>query len=174
MGNFIRLSQQESGAFQNYFLSDSKISCWESDYNNGEAFFALVRMYEYTGDGDLYLPDLELSGKYLMEKYSELVLEFYSWGTMGFSELYLLTGDTAYRDFVHHMADKLLESPEIQYYSIEDFYEGIVDDPPPYSQIVQTEGLLYAYKMSLDESEEYANIGTYLPNIRQGIGCENL
>lgn len=147
MANFTRLSQQSSGAFQNYFLDNASIECWESDYNNGESFLALVGMYRYTKD-KMYLPVLEKSADYLINKYADLNLKFYSWGAMAFAQLYELTQNNKYREFVYQMTNQLLDDPDLEYEQINNFFAGKTEELPRYSQIVQTEGLLFAYKLA--------------------------
>lgn len=153
MTDFIRLSQQSSGAFQNYFLNNVEIQCWESDYNNAESFLALVRMYRYTDDSK-YLPILEKSANYLMEKYKDFNLQFYSWGTMAFSELYELTSKNEYKDFAYDISDQLLINSSTEYITIEHFLDNKSDALPGYSQVVQTEGLLLAYKLALRDNPD--------------------
>ena len=158
MVNFIKLSQQSNGAFQNYFLNKIKIECWESDYNNGESFFALTSYYKYSSDETLR-PLLEISANYFLEKYKDFNIEFYSRGMMGFSQLYEITGNTNYRDYIYQNTDNMINVAGTNFLGIGAYLKSTneANPLPDYSQIVQTEGLLYVYKIAVMDNPEKAS-----------------
>jgi hypothetical protein len=155
MANFIVLSQREDGSFDNYFLNPTPPGEAESDYNNGESFLALVRMYTATDDQS-YLDAIERSTPYLIAKYKDLNLQFFLWGTTAFAELYERTDDRSYYDYIVNQTELLLAQPE-RYQAITSFLFSCTTAKPGYSQIVYTEGLLPIYRVVAEDNPELAN-----------------
>ncbi len=83
----------------------------ESDYNNGESFYALIRMY-LLSQNKSYLNAAEKAAVYFIHKYDDkgFNLSFYPWGMAGFSYLYKETRKIDYWLFMKKQTDQYFKN----------------------------------------------------------------
>ena len=81
-----------------------KNSGWESKIYPGEALLALVFMYKEFGD-EKYKESIDCAFKYYESHGWGRKASFIPWASSAFCELYTITGDEKYSDFVFKMCD---------------------------------------------------------------------
>lgn len=105
LGNFLLTTQKENGGFS-YQPGSSE----ESSYNNGETFYALIRLYLLTGDSR-YLESAQKASQYFEKEYLQQIdLSFYAWVVAGLAYLYKIEPKQEYWNFMKIYTDKYLDS----------------------------------------------------------------
>lgn len=119
VGNYLVNSYLPGRGFDNNFLNN-KGTIEESDYNNGESFLALVRLYRLTRH-EKYLEIIKKVVPYFLEKYpKDIHLRFYSWGSQAFYELYTIIPQEEYVQIVFSMSDDAITHE--RYVDLKDYY----------------------------------------------------
>ncbi len=103
--NYLVSTQASHSAYFNDFIPTPK----ESDYNNGETMYALIRSFRITG-APATLESVRKAAEYFMDHYgtSDFNASFFSWGMAGFSYLYRVDPRDEYWQFLRTYADKYL------------------------------------------------------------------
>ena len=93
LSNYLESTQATSGAYINSYVPTQS----ESDYNNGETMYALVRSYQLT-QKDSYLASAKRMANYAITHYGteKFHSSFFSWGMAGFAYLYTIEPDEKY------------------------------------------------------------------------------
>jgi len=107
LSNYLASTQTSTGAYINEYVPKPA----ESDYNNGETMYALIRSYNVTQKQE-YLLSVKRMASYAMEYYGPQGFNssFFSWGMAGFSYLYAEEPDEKYWEFLRQYADKYMTS----------------------------------------------------------------
>lgn len=102
LSNYLVSTQTSSGAYVNDFLPTPE----ESDYNNGETMYALIRSYNLT-QKEAYLLSVKRMANYAINYYGkqDFNSSFFSWGMAGFSYLYAIDNDERYWNFLRNGAN---------------------------------------------------------------------
>jgi len=147
LANYLMATQKPSGGFINRYPDE------ESDYNNGESFYALVRAYEVTGKKE-YLQSAKKAALYMMEKYrmDEFNDEFFPWGMAGFAHLYRLEPNVRYWRFMREQTDAFFAGIGA---STERFFYGISSRPPKGNIGVFLEGISQTALVAKAQDEAY-------------------
>ena len=105
LSNYLVSTQTATGAYINEYVPKPA----ESDYNNGETMYALIRSYNVTQKQE-YLSSVKRMASYAMEYYGPQGFNssFFSWGMAGFSYLYAADPDEKYWEFLRQYADKYM------------------------------------------------------------------
>ncbi len=112
LSNYLASTQTSTGAYINEYVPKPV----ESDYNNGETMYALIRSYNVTQKQE-YLLSVKRMASYAMEYYGPQGFNssFFSWGMAGFSYLYAAEPDEKYWIFLKQYADKYMTSRGVVY-----------------------------------------------------------
>ena len=148
LANYLLLTQQESGGF--FVLLDPEL---ESDYNNGESFLTLIRMYEITGN-EKYLEGAQKAADYIILKYSseEFNCSVYAWAMQGFQHLYYVSEDPKYWDFMRFYTDAYLNSTGV---FVKAYFNKEYPNPPKGSFGVFLEGIIGVASIAENVDEKY-------------------
>lgn len=103
--NYLISTQASHSAYFNDLIPTPK----ESDYNNGETMYALIRSFRITND-PATIESVRKAAEYFMDHYgtSDFNASFFSWGMAGFSYLYRVDPRDEYWQFLRAYADKYL------------------------------------------------------------------
>lgn len=136
-------SQREDGLFYNKYNKDKNLYYdAPSDYNNGESFLALARLYAITPKKEYEIVLSKASSAFLDYYGGKWNKSFYSWGVNGFIEFYKSTKNPQYKKFVYDITDLMLES---RYFK---------DDGANNTALaVFLEGLIPAYHLAREEGD---------------------
>ncbi|HAI62957.1 MAG: hypothetical protein UU64_C0019G0006 [candidate division WWE3 bacterium GW2011_GWF2_41_45] len=101
LANYLLYTQRNDGSFLQR-LDPAE----ESDYNNGESFYALIRMYKLSGD-KRYLTGATKAADYIILKYSAEPFNYsvFAWAMQGMAHLYSVEHDSKYWDFMKSYTD---------------------------------------------------------------------
>lgn len=112
LSNYLISTQTEKGAYINSYVPESQ----ESDYNNGETMYALIRSYTLTQKPE-HLSSVKRFADYALSYYgsTDFNNSFFSWGMAGFSYLYRTAPDNRYWEFLAAYADKYFSARGISY-----------------------------------------------------------
>lgn len=93
LSNYLESTQATSGAYINSYTPSPS----ESDYNNGETMYALIRSHQIT-QKDSYLESVKKMADYAMSYYgtNKFNSSFFSWGMAGFAYLYTVEPNEKY------------------------------------------------------------------------------
>lgn len=93
LSNYLESTQATTGAYINSYIPTPS----ESDYNNGETMYALIRSYQLT-QKDSYLTSVKRMADYAISHYKTDTFNssFFSWGMAGFAHLYSVAPDEKY------------------------------------------------------------------------------
>lgn len=107
LSNYLVSTQTSSGAYINTYVPTPT----ESDYNNGETMYALIRSYRLTRKQS-YLLSVKRMANYAMFHYGKLDFNssFFSWGMAGFAHLYRVEPNEKYWQFMQAYAGKYMTS----------------------------------------------------------------
>jgi len=107
LSNYLVSTQTETGAYINSYEPEIQ----ESDYNNGETMYALVRSYALT-QKQAHLDSVKRVAEYALAQYGEADYNgsFFSWGMAGFSHLYRRDPQDRYWEFLAAYADKYFDA----------------------------------------------------------------
>ncbi len=96
LANYLLFTQTDEGSFI-YLLDTGR----ESDYNNGESFYALIRIYRLSND-ERYLIGAQKAAEYIIDRYSneDFNYSIYAWAMEGFAYLYQIDNSKEYWDFM--------------------------------------------------------------------------
>lgn len=102
LANYLVTTQTEKGSFINMWDPQPK----ESDYNNGETMYALIRAYKLFKTPQ-YLASVEKAAAYFESYYDTRYFNsaFYSWGMAGFAHLYIVRPKESYWQFLKDSTD---------------------------------------------------------------------
>ncbi|MEK7533072.1 MAG: hypothetical protein AAB542_01430 [Patescibacteria group bacterium] len=105
LSNYLVSTQEASGAYINEYVPKPV----ESDYNNGETMYALIRSYNVT-QKEPYLISVKRMAAYAIDHYGTQGFNssFFSWGMAGFAHLYVIDANEAYWEFLKGYADKYM------------------------------------------------------------------
>ena len=149
LANYLVLSQTKEGGFINIWTPISV----ESDYNNGETFYALVRAYQVFHH-PAYLRAAKKAAAYFETLYGHQKFNsaFYSWGMAGFAHLYKVEPRDEYWKFLKESTDKywLARGEPMQRYINEK--QGY---PPKPGLAVFLEGVAHTAWIARDKNPEY-------------------
>ena len=148
LANYLLYTQLESGGL--LVTLEPKT---ESDYNNGEAFLALIRMYKVTGD-EKYLHGAQRAADYIILKYSndEFNSAIYSWAMQGFAVLYSVEADTRYWEFMRSFTDAYFNSSGLY---VSKYFDKEYANPPSAGIAVFLEGLARVAWIAKETDTEY-------------------
>lgn len=107
LSNYLVSTQAASGAY----INDHTPKPVESDYNNGETMYALIRSYNVT-QKEPYLTSVKRMAAYAIDYYGTQGFNssFFSWGMAGFAYLYRVDPDETYWEFMRGYADKYISA----------------------------------------------------------------
>lgn len=105
LSNYLVATQTMSGAYINEYTPRAE----ESDYNNGETMYALIRSYNLM-QNDRYLTSVKRFANYALNTYGEKEFNsaFFSWGMAGFSYLYRIDPNERYWKFLRDYSEKYM------------------------------------------------------------------
>lgn len=105
LANFLVSTQKDSGGF----AYQPDVNQEESDYNNGETFYALTRMYLLSREPS-YLNSARKAADHFLKYYTPSLpnMSFYSWGMAGFAYLYSIDPQESYWQFMRLSTDAVL------------------------------------------------------------------
>ncbi len=107
LSNYLVSTQATTGAYINNYTPEPE----ESDYNNGETMYALMRSYQIT-QKESYITSVKRMANYAMNTYGleRFNSSFFSWGMAGFAHLYTVEPDEKYWEFLKGYADKYMSA----------------------------------------------------------------
>lgn len=107
LSNYLIATQTSTGAY----INDYDPEPTESDYNNGETMYALIRSYSVTQKPQ-YLASVKHMAEYAMNYYGSQKFNssFFSWGMAAFAHLYTVEKNDAYWRFMSAYAQKYFDS----------------------------------------------------------------
>ena len=107
LSNYLVSTQVATGAYINDYEPDPD----ESDYNNGETMYALIRSHSVT-QKESYLRSVQRMAAYAMDHYGnqEFNSSFFSWGMAGFAYLYAVDPNEMYWEFMRKYANKYMSA----------------------------------------------------------------
>lgn len=113
LSNYLVSTQTLSGAYINNYTTMGPV---ESDYNNGESMYALMRSYNIT-QKETYLLSVKRMADYALDYYGKQKFNssFFSWGMAGFAHLYQINPDDRYWKFLKIYADKYMSGRGTSY-----------------------------------------------------------
>jgi hypothetical protein len=158
LANYLLLTQKEDGSFI-YLLDTGK----ESDYNNGESFYALIRMYKLTSD-ERYLSSATKAAEYILSKYSneEFNYSVYAWAMEGFAHLYEIEKDSRYWNFMKMYTEEYFKVSGI---SVSIYFDTSTGYPPKANLGVYLEGLAHVAWIAKDRDYDfYITIREFMGN----------
>jgi len=97
LAQYLLTTQKENGGF----IYKPEISQEESAYNNGESFYALIKMYHLDPQLE-YLEAVNRAADYLLKAYpaDNQNYSFYAWGMAGFAHLYRIDPQEKYWEYL--------------------------------------------------------------------------
>ncbi len=103
LSNYLVATQTSRGSYVNDYTPRAE----ESDYNNGETMYALIRSYALTQKEE-YLSSVRRFANYAIEYYGKqgFNTSFFSWGMAGFAYLYKVDPQEQYWQFLKSQGDK--------------------------------------------------------------------
>ena len=148
LADYILLTQNDKGGFYIHLGRPE-----ESDYNNGESLYALIRMYKISGD-EKYLEGAKKAADYIIAEYSnrEFNYSLYSWAMQGLSHLYRVEPDEKYWDFIKSYSNKFLFNYGANAYK---YFSEKNGNPPKSNLGVYLEGLNHVAWVSKEKDREY-------------------
>jgi hypothetical protein len=164
LGNYLVSTQLNSGGYIYKYdnINNKNSSYYESDYNNGETFYSLVRLYKLTGNG-IYIDSVNRAAGYLLQKYNSepFNLSFYAWGMEGFAHLYDINPKEEYWNFMRSYTDSYMTSRGN--YISRYFIDKGNTIPPKGNLGVYIEGLSHvAWIAKRKDPEYYGQIKTFI------------
>lgn len=129
LSNYLVATQATNGSYINDYTPRAE----ESDYNNGETMYALIRSYNVTRN-ERYLTSVKRFANYALTHYGEKEFNssFFSWGMAGFAYLYKADPSDRYWKFLKEYAEKYMIARGAGYEKTQDsppgsavFLEGI-------------------------------------------------
>lgn len=107
LSNYLVSTQASTGAYVNSYIPEPQ----ESDYNNGETMYALIRSYALIQKQE-HLLSVKRMANYALHHYGQQDFNgsFFSWGMAGFSYLYKTDPDSRYWEFLSGSADKYMNA----------------------------------------------------------------
>lgn len=107
LSNYLVATQTSTGAY----INDYEPRPVESDYNNGETMYALIRSYSVT-QKIAYLESAKRMAEYAIHYYGpqKFNSSFFSWGMAGFAHLYTVEKNDAYWEFMHAYTQKYFDA----------------------------------------------------------------
>ena len=137
LSNYLESTQATSGAY----IYSYEPTPTESDYNNGETMYALIRSYRLT-QKDSYLTSVKRMADYAISHYGtkKFNSSFFSWGMAGFAYLYDVSPDERYWKFLLESA-KTYMSMRGKYYDA--YIQKNEGDPVPPAAAVFLEGIAH-------------------------------
>lgn len=148
--DYLTSTQTEEGGYINVYGETPE----ESDYNNGETMYALMRAYETTGDRR-YMDSVVRASSYAISRYGseEFNTPFYSWGMAAFAYLYTYEPKEEYWAFMRDYTDRYMHARGV-------WYERQISDPKsprvPPGAAVYLEGVTHAALVARKTDQEYA------------------
>lgn len=148
LANYLLLTQNDMGGFS-YNLGKSE----ESDYNNGESFYALIRAYKINND-PIYLEGAKKAADYIISKYSKEKFNYslYSWAMQGMAHLYKVDPDERYWDFMKFYSNRFLFGYGKNTYS---YFTDQKGNPPKSNLGVYLEGLNHVAWVARNKDTTY-------------------
>lgn len=148
LANYLLLTQNDKGGFS-YNLGNSE----ESDYNNGESFYALIRAYKINND-PIYLEGAKKAANYIISKYSKEKFNYslYSWAMQGMAHLYKVEPDERYWDFMKSYSNQFLFGYGKNTYS---YFTDQKGNPPKSNLGVYLEGLNHVAWVARNKDTTY-------------------
>jgi hypothetical protein len=107
LSNYLVATQIASGSY----INDYTPKVAESDYNNGETMYALIRSYKLT-QKEHYLTSVKRFANYAIQHYGNKSFNssFFSWGMAGFAHLYTVDPNDRSWEFLQAYTDKYMTS----------------------------------------------------------------
>jgi len=141
----ILAQQQKDGSYNTYFESDRNSG---TDFYPGEAMYALMQLYDATGD-ERYLQSVQKAFPYYRKYWrGNRNTAFIPWHSQAYLLLYRATRDPRVADFVFEMNDWLIDNYQIQQSSRLDYIGGFPKNEPRYSTASYLEGINDAYSIA--------------------------
>ena len=157
--------QQENGSYNTYFDSNRNSG---TDYYPGEAMYALMQLYEATGDVR-YLESVKKAFPYYRKYWRKNIsTAFVPWHSQAYLLLYRATKDPEVADFVFEMNDWLIDRYQIKDSSRLDYIGGFPRSEPRYSTASYEEGINDAYSLAKMIGDK-EHMQKYRDSIRMGM-----
>jgi len=105
LSNYLIATQATNGSYINDYTPRAE----ESDYNNGETMYALIRSYNLV-QKESYLASVKRFANYAISSYGkdEFNSSFFSWGMAGFAYLYRIEPSDRYWKFLKEYSEKYM------------------------------------------------------------------
>jgi len=154
LSNYLVSTQTSTGAYINTY----KPTPSESDYNNGETMYALIRSYRLTRKQP-YLLSVKRMANYAIFHYGprDYNSSFFSWGMAGFAHLYQVEPDEKYWEFMRAYAVKYMVSRGNGY---EQYLSGKTKEPIIPSASVFLEGVSHIAWIAKEKDVSFSNMLT--------------
>jgi hypothetical protein len=151
-GNFLVSSQRPDGLFWYSYDPVTKTFLEESDYNNGESFFALARMALITQD-PVYLDAARRAFDGTRNRYGVVPnTQAYHWFALAFEDWYEVSKDPAVVALLGEQTDRVLKWPSMV--ALEDYFEK--GEPSRYNYGYIGEGVAAAARLMAKTGDERA------------------
>lgn len=150
IANYLMATQLENGGFI-YKFEPEEI---ESDYNNGETFYALIRMYRLHPKEE-YLSAVKKASDYFLVKYGEadkLNYSFFAWSLAGYAHLYQIEAKEEYYEFIKNYTDQYFDQ---RANNIIDYFNDQNENHPSANLGVFLEGLAHSAWIIKEKNPEY-------------------
>ncbi len=136
LARYLLMTQTDEGSFLQTMDPEE-----ESDYNNGESFYALIRMYRLTSHTP-YLKSAEKAATYIENTYSQkrFNTSLFAWAMEGFAYLYQIDKNPIYWNFMKTYTDRYLNS---QGKNITNYLHDKSQKPPAGNLGVYLEGVAH-------------------------------
>lgn len=149
LANYLLFTQTPHGSFLQTVVPPS-----ESDYNNGESFYALMRMHTFSHD-PIYLEGAKKAAFFIMESYSQKKFSssLFAWAMEGFAYLYQVENNPTYWKFMHDYSDMYLTVNGGKY--VKRYFHGESITPPSGNLGVFLEGLIHVAWIAKENDTSY-------------------
>jgi hypothetical protein len=185
LAQFLVSTQKDNGGFS----QTPDVNQDESDYNNGETFYALVRIYRLDPRPE-YREAIDKAAEYLLTAYPPQSpnLSFYAWGMAGFAYLYQTDPQARYWEYLKTSTDAFIDSrgaswtsqpldPKLIRGNWGVFLEGVAHtawvaktvDRPYFNHLKDVAATALERVLSLQVDGPYGTFTTNYPSVRGGI-----
>ena len=157
---FVEAMQQSDGSFQTFYRPENFQS--NDRFYSGEALLAAMRMYKFSGESK-WLDYVDKSFGFYREKIqSNFLPQYVPWHTIAYAEIFEVTSEKKYADFIFWMNDKLigemLETNSSNPHTLGRFYNeaksGVYGPPHSSSTSVYVEGISYALTVAQEVGDK--------------------
>ncbi len=160
LSNYLESTQATTGAYINSYSPVPS----ESDYNNGETMYALIRSYQIT-QKDSYLASVKRMADYAITHYGadKFHSSFFSWGMAGFAYLYTIEPNEKYWKHLSESFDTYMKDRGVWY---EKYIQSKEGEPVTPGSAVFLEGVNHIGWIAKAKNEKlYKKINQHLRRV---------